>query len=112
MFSGLLKRVRAWWQGRSGSVLKGCQVVLYTRQGCHLCEIASQRLQNARRQYGFRMEAVDVDGNPELRAEHGDWVPVVAINGKVRFRGTVNEVLLHRLLRAEAKQARKRQVRD
>jgi hypothetical protein len=30
-------------------------------------------------------------------------VPVVTVNGKVRFRGEVNNVLLDRLLRAEAK---------
>jgi hypothetical protein len=50
--------------------------------------------------YGFQLDAVDVDGDPELAALHGDWVPVVTVNGKVRFRGQVNEVLLKRLLEA------------
>jgi hypothetical protein len=30
-------------------------------------------------------------------------VPVVAVNGKVRFRGKVNPVLLNRLLEAESR---------
>jgi hypothetical protein len=30
-------------------------------------------------------------------------VPVVAVNGKVRFRGVVNPALLERLLRAESR---------
>ena len=34
--------------------------------------------------------------------DHGTSVPVVAIDGKVRFRGVVNPVLLERLLKAEA----------
>ena len=42
-------------------------------------------------------------GDAELRALHGDWVPVVTVDGKVRFRGGVNPRLLERLLRAEAR---------
>jgi hypothetical protein len=41
---------------------------------------------------------VDVEGDPELAARYGDSVPVVTVNGKVRFRGRVNDVLLRRLL--------------
>jgi hypothetical protein len=32
----------------------------------------------------------------------GKLVPVVVVNGRLRFRGGVNRVLLERLLRAEA----------
>jgi hypothetical protein len=44
---------------------------------------------------------VDVDTDPELAAQYGTEVPVIAVNGKVRFRGAVNPVLLKRLLDAE-----------
>jgi len=50
--------------------------------------------------YKFRLQAVDVEGDPELVRQHGNWVPVVTVNGKVRFRGAVNEMLLKRLLEA------------
>jgi glutaredoxin len=69
--------------------------VVYTRQGCHLCEDARAMLQAE----GFRVREVDVDGDPALRERHGECVPVVEIDGKVRFRGRVNRVLLRRLLR-------------
>jgi len=59
-------------------------------------------LQSAQKQFGFALEAVDVDRDPELAGRHGDWVPVVTVNGELRFRGGVNRVLLRRLLRAEA----------
>jgi glutaredoxin len=75
-------------------------VVVYTRGGCHLCDIAWEQLERQRQRYGFSLEAVDVDGDPELTARYGDTVPVVTINGKERFRGRVNEVLLRRLLRS------------
>jgi glutaredoxin len=73
--------------------------VLYTRAGCHLCEQAWAQLQEAQQQHGFDLQSVDVDSDPALVAAHGDCVPVVLVNGKVRFRGRVNPVLLKRLLR-------------
>ncbi len=75
-------------------------LVMYTRAGCHLCEEAWQLLEQHQRRYGFHLEARDVDAAPELAAQHGDWVPVVTVNGQVRFRGRVNAVLLQRLLDA------------
>lgn len=83
-----------WWK-RDRSPL---HVVQYTRRGCHLCDEAWTLLQRYQSRYGFRLEAVDVDGDSELLEKYGEWVPVVTVNGKVRFRGRVNEVLLVRLL--------------
>jgi glutaredoxin len=80
-------------------------IVLYTRQGCHLCEQAWEVLQKARQRFGFRLKVVDVDGEADLAARHGDCVPVVTVNGKVRFRGAVNPAWLTRLLRAEGRTA-------
>ena len=42
--------------------------------------------------------------DPELAAKYGNEVPVVAVNGKVRFRGVVNPALLERLLTAEGQE--------
>jgi glutaredoxin len=70
-------------------------VKLYTRDGCHLCEDAHQLL----RRYGLVPQLVDIDAVPQLRERYDCCVPVVEIDGKVRFRGRVNEVLLRRLLR-------------
>jgi len=80
------------------------QVVMYTRKGCHLCERAWEELQRARRRYGFTLTAKDVDTDAALVKEYGNCVPVVAVNGKLRFRGVVNPVLLERLLQAETRQ--------
>lgn len=80
--------------------IPGCQVVLYTRAGCHLCETAHAVLERARGRFGFALREVDIAGDAELEAAHGEQIPVVTVDGKVRFRGCVNEVLLTRLLRA------------
>jgi glutaredoxin len=91
---------RRWWRGRSAPAAPTREVVLYTRQGCHLCEDAWALLERTRRRYGFTLRQVDVDTDPDLAARHGLEVPVVAIDGRVRFRGVVNPVLLERMLRA------------
>lgn len=88
-FARLLKRQ---------SPKRNLHIVMFTRRGCHLCDRAWEQLQRQQQRYGFRLDAVDVDSNPRLAAEQGNWVPVVMVNGKVRFRGAVNEVLLKRLL--------------
>jgi hypothetical protein len=46
---------------------------------------------------------VDIDTDPNLKSAYETEVPVVAVNGKVRFRGRVNPVLLNRLLEAESR---------
>jgi len=87
-----------FWKRRSHADVR---VRLFTRAGCHLCETAWQQLQDAQRRWRFVLDSVDVDTDPALAAEHGETVPVVAVNGKVRFRGSINPVLLTRLLRAQ-----------
>jgi len=71
---------------------------LYTRRGCHLCEEALATLWR----HGLMPQLVDIDADPELRQRYNECVPVIAIDGKERFRGRVNEVLLARLLAAGA----------
>jgi glutaredoxin len=72
-------------------------VVLYTRRGCHLCEEAAELLLK----HGLRPQPVDIDERPELREQFDTCVPVVEIDGRIRFRGRVDEVLLRRLLAAD-----------
>jgi glutaredoxin len=71
------------------------EVVLYTRQGCHLCEIAAEILAR----HKLEVQEVDIDRQPELRQRYNECVPVVVIDGRERFRGRVDELLLRRILR-------------
>ncbi|HEV3163524.1 MAG TPA: glutaredoxin family protein [Isosphaeraceae bacterium] len=74
---------------------------VYTRQECCCCHNAIELLERYRRRHGFVVETIDIDADPELVARYGTSIPVVAVGGKVRFRGVVNPVLLERLLQAE-----------
>jgi hypothetical protein len=78
------------------------EVVMYTRQGCHLCEDAWAILESARQRFRFTLSRVDIDSDPALVALYDCAVPVVTVAGQVRFRGQVNAVLLHRLLTARS----------
>ena len=69
-------------------------VVLFTRRGCHLCDEALALLEA----HGLAPKEVDVDADPALYARFNECVPVVEIDGKIRFRGCVDPVLLRRLL--------------
>ena len=76
--------------------LSAPNVVLYTRRGCHLCDVALQTLQ----QHGLKPVCIDIDDDETLRNKFGACVPVVEISGRVRFRGAVHPVLLRRIMRA------------
>ena len=70
------------------------EVIVYTRRQCQLCEEARELLER----YGLQPRLVDVDKDDELKQQFDTCVPVVQIDGKIRFRGRVNEVLLRRIL--------------
>jgi len=46
-------------------------------------------------------QAAPRPADPALAERYGLTVPVVAVDGKVRFKGVVNPVLLERLLAAQ-----------
>ena len=69
---------------------------LLTRAGCHLCEVAAETLERIGVEAGLVPEAVDVDGDPELRAEYGDRVPVVLLDGREHSYFTVDVPRLRR----------------
>jgi glutaredoxin len=73
------------------------RIVLYTRQDCHLCEIAKEILSRYSA-YLPEFDEVDIDSDSDLKEQFGECVPVVEIDGKIRFRGRLNETLLRRLI--------------
>ncbi|MFR9801615.1 glutaredoxin family protein [Pseudonocardia sp. RS010] len=57
-------------------------VTVLSRAGCHLCEVAEADVARICGELGVEWRAEDVDADPELRAEYGDMVPVILIDGK------------------------------
>ncbi|HEY1261988.1 MAG TPA: glutaredoxin family protein [Terriglobales bacterium] len=67
------------------------QVVVYSRKGCHLCEIVKETLTKLHRRGGFNWQEVDVDSDEHLRRQYTDEVPVVFINGRKAFKYRMDE---------------------
>jgi glutaredoxin len=62
------------------------EVVVYSRNGCHLCEVVKETLVQLQPQAGFQWREVDIDADPELRQKYNDQVPVVFIDGRKAFK--------------------------
>ena len=60
----------------------GARVTVYTRVGCPACEKAEADVARICGELGQTWRAVDVDTDPDLRAEYGDRVPVIDIDGR------------------------------
>ncbi|PRZ39072.1 glutaredoxin [Antricoccus suffuscus] len=75
-------------------------VELMVRADCHLCAVAREVLERVLPSYGLTASYVDIDRDPELRAEYGDRVPVTLINGKEHGYFDVDEKRLRASLDA------------
>lgn len=68
-------------------------VRIYTRKHCHLCEEAKAAVERVSDETGVpvRIEEVDVDEDDALRAEYGERVPYVFVDGWPSFKYVVDE---------------------
>jgi len=66
-------------------------VIVYSRKGCHLCEVVKESLSKLSRHGGFVWQEVDVDASPETRRQFNDEVPVVFIDGRKAFKYRMDE---------------------
>lgn len=74
------------------------EVVVYSRDGCGLCDEALAELRAVERRFRLHVSVVDIAGDEALEVRHGERIPVVEIDGRERFFGRVDPVLLRRLL--------------
>ncbi len=58
------------------------RVTVYTRADCGLCATAEAEVARICADVGVGWTTVDVDSDPELRAEYGDRVPVIEVDGR------------------------------
>jgi glutaredoxin-like protein DUF836 len=59
-------------------------VVLYGRDGCHLCEEARAAILELRRELPpFHLREVDIESDPALHAAYLERIPVVEVAGGV-----------------------------
>ena len=66
-------------------------VVVYSRKGCHLCEVVKNSLEKLSLHGGFSWREIDIDTDAELRQQFNDEVPVVFIDGRRAFKYHMDE---------------------
>jgi glutaredoxin len=83
-------------------------VVVYTKDGCHLCERVIAQLLKLRSEQSFEISIKDITTDSRLFERYKNIIPVVAINGKVRLAGaalanpnTLEDALRRALLRGQ-----------
>lgn len=72
------------------------RVELLTRAGCGLCEGVYRRLGELAGELNFELSSIDVDaaaaaGESALRAEYGDRLPVVLLDGREHSYWDIDE---------------------
>ena len=76
-------------------------LVLYTRAQCPLCDAMKAEIGRAKRGGRCALLEVDVDMDPILVERHGRSVPVLEIDGRVAFKGSLTvEDLERKIARA------------
>lgn len=96
-----MQSIKNWLTGMIGPCGPVHQVTVYSRTGCTCCDKAMLELRKAGRRFKLNIQVVDIDTDEALVAEYGLQIPIIAIDGKVRFKGQVNPVLLERLLKKQ-----------
>ena len=66
-------------------------VTIYSRRGCHLCEMAMDRARALQNELGYQIEEIFIDGDDALTSAYGEQVPVIHIDGKPHDFFRINE---------------------
>lgn len=80
---------------------------LYTRAGCHLCEVMKAEIAGAGLGARIVLREVDIAGDAELEARYGRSIPVLTIDGRVAFKGRLTADELRAKLDRYARDARR-----
>ena len=65
------------------------KVIIYSRPGCHLCDIAKEKIRQADCQGKYTLEEIDIETDPVLLERYRNDIPVIMIDGVEAFRHRV-----------------------
>ena len=75
------------------------RLTLFTRPGCHLCDVAKEAIERVSRQTGEAWREIDITTDPALEDEYGLRIPVVMLDGREHGYWRVEEERLLRDMR-------------
>jgi len=76
------------------------RTVVYSRPGCHLCEVAWELLEQHAPRLGLDLAKLDISSDPELERLYGSEIPVVFLDGHKLFKYRVDPRRLEAACRA------------
>jgi len=74
-------------------------VVLYGKDGCHLCDEAKEMLETLQKHGNFRVREVDITSDPALFRRYEVRIPVIIIDNLVELEAPIHHADLQRALR-------------
>ena len=76
-------------------------VVVYSKEGCHLCENVISTLRKLALEHPLKISTRDITESPELYERYKYVIPVVEINGDIKLGGSTlsNQNTLEMVLR-------------
>jgi glutaredoxin len=66
-------------------------VIVYSRPGCHLCDVAKEAIKAAGIDDRFTLEEINIESDAELLRKYKYDIPVVTLDGAEIFRHRVNK---------------------
>lgn len=64
-------------------------ILLYSKPGCHLCEIAHQLLLGLHREFELTIELVDISQDPSLYDKYWDKIPVIIVDNQTTLAAPI-----------------------
>jgi uncharacterized metal-binding protein len=62
------------------------RVILYSKPGCHLCEVMKGEMAKADCADLYRLEEINIESDPALLARYRNEIPVLVIDGCEVFK--------------------------
>jgi thioredoxin reductase (NADPH) len=76
-------------------------LIIYSRQGCHLCDVMKNELESMDLAQTGSITMVDIDTDPEFARRFNDLVPVLFVNDKEVCHYKLNKERLLAILGSE-----------
>lgn len=77
------------------------EVIIYSRQGCHLCDVMKEELEVMAVPGAETIKLIDIDNDPVLKKRYNDQIPVLFVNDVEICHYKLNKKKLLRFLAAK-----------
>ena len=79
------------------------QVILYSKPGCHLCEVMKKEMAKAGCAELYELQEINIESDAELSARYRYDIPVLMVDGVEAFRHRLTADSFHAYLTKRAR---------